>query len=264
MNIFIRELKANRKALIIWSACMALFVLAGMSKYTAYSAGGASADVFNDMSKTMRAMLGIADFDVSVMSGFFAFLFPYIEVTVGIHAAILGAGMIAKEERDKTTEFLIVKPVSRAAIITSKLLAALVNVAVINIVTLLSSLAMVPVYNKGEDISAEIIMFLVSMFIVQLIFLSLGALLAALLRKPKASGSIATGVLLSAYVISKVTDINEDLNVINIFSPLKYFSLTRIVNGDGLDLVIVLLCLLLIGIFSALTYFFYLRRDLNV
>ncbi|HEX2927464.1 MAG TPA: ABC transporter, partial [Ruminiclostridium sp.] len=49
MNIFIRELKANRKALIIWSVCMFLFVLSGMAKYTAYSSGGATGDVFEKM-----------------------------------------------------------------------------------------------------------------------------------------------------------------------------------------------------------------------
>ena len=73
MNIFLRELKANRKALIIWSVCMVLFVLSGMSKYTAYSAGGASADLFAKMPFSLKALLGIGSFDVSTMPGFFAF-----------------------------------------------------------------------------------------------------------------------------------------------------------------------------------------------
>jgi ABC-2 type transport system permease protein len=100
MNVFIRELKANRKALMIWSVCMVLFVLSGMSKYTAYSAGGASVDVFDKIPKTLKAILGIASFDVTKMNGFFAFLFPYLEITTAIHAVLLGNTIIAKEERD--------------------------------------------------------------------------------------------------------------------------------------------------------------------
>ena len=263
MNIFLRELKSNRKALIIWSICMFFFVLSGMGKYTAYSAGGNS-EVFDKMPHTMKALLGFGSFDVTTMSGFFALLFAYIAVTAAIHAALLGSGIIAKEERDKTTEFLMVKPVPRATIITSKLLAALINIIVINLVTLASSIVMVGAYNKGEDISGVIVMFLLSMFIIQLIFLSLGAMLSALMKKPKASGSLAVGILMISYIISKVTDLTDSVNALNIFSPFKYFSYESILKGEGLSLGISLLSLVLAAAFSALTYFFYLKRDLKV
>lgn len=263
MNIFLRELKANRKALIIWSVCIFLLVLSGMGKYTAYSSG-ATSDVFSKMPYSLKALLGIGTFDVTTMSGFYAFLFPYIEITAAIHAVLLGSGIIAKEERDKTTEFLMVKPVSRATIITSKFLAALVNVVVINIVTLISSFLMVGAYNKGKDISTEVAIFLLSMFIVQLIFLSLGALLSAILKNAKASGSLAAGILFGSFVISKITDLTDRVNFLNVLSPFKYFSYENIVNGYGLSFGIVILSLLLVSVFSISTYFFYLKRDLSI
>lgn len=264
MNIFLRELKSNRKALIIWSVCMFLGVLSGMSKYTTYSSGGAASQALTQLPHSMRALFGMGSFNVSTMSGFFAFLFSYIVLAAAIHAALLGSGIIAKEERDKTTEFLIVKPISRTTVITSKFTAALVNVVVVNIVTLLSSFFLVAAYNKGKDISGEIAVFFLTMFIVQLIFLSLGAFLSAFMKNPKASGSIATSILLGSYVIAKITDLADHLNVLNILSPFKYFSYTDIVNGDGLNTVIVILALLLVAVFSASTYFFYQKRDLNV
>ncbi|MEG0775761.1 ABC transporter permease subunit [Clostridium sp.] len=263
MNIFLRELKANRKALIIWSVCMFLTVLSGMGKYTAYSSG-TTADVFAEMPFTLRALLGIGSLDVSTISGFFAFLFPYLAVIAGIHAALLGSGIIAKEERDKTTEFLMVKPVSRYTVLTSKLFAALVNVIIINLVTMVSSIVMVSAYNKGKDITGEVIMFLLSMFILQLIFLSLGGFLSGFMRKPKASGSLASAILMGAYVISKITDLTDRVNAINVLSPFKYFSYQDILNGKGLSLVNVILSILLVAVFSGLTYFFYRKRDLNI
>lgn len=266
MNIILRELKANRKALIIWSVCMFLLVASGMAKYTAYTSG--TGPSINELVKAMpfsiKALLGFGSFDMSAMSGYFALLFVYIELTAAIHAALLGAGIIAKEERDKTTEYLMIKPVSRAAIITSKLIAALINVIVINIVTLLSSLVMVAAYNKGKDISGEISVMMLSMFIVQLIFLSLGTVLAGCMRNPKASGSIATGILLIAYFVSKITDIVNNLSFLNLISPFKYFDLKNMVEGNGLNIGIVLLSLALVAVLSVLTYFFYQKRDLKV
>lgn len=263
MNIFFRELKANRKALIIWSICMFLGVLSGMAKYTAYSSG-ANIDVFQKMPYTLKALLGIGSLDVTKMSGFFAMLFPYLALATGIHAALLGSNIIAKEERDKTTEFLMVKPVSRKDIMTSKLLAALVNVVIVNLVTLVSSIVMVDAYNKGKDITGEVVMFLLSMFIIQLIFLSLGTLLSAFMKKPKASSSAATGILFGAYIISKITDLTDHVNVINVFSPFKYFDYKNIINGNGLNIGNIILSILLVAVFSVSTYFFYMKRDLNV
>lgn len=264
MNIFLRELKANRKALLIWCVCMILLIFSGMGKYTAYSGGGQSSNIFNDMPYSIKALLGFGSFDVTKMPGYFALLFLYIELAVSIHAVLLGAGIIAKEERDKTTEFLIVKPVSRTTIITAKLLAALFNVVILNLVSLVSSVFMVSYLNKGKDISGEIFVFMLSMFIVQLIFLSLGAVLAASLRKPKLSGSISVGILLTSFVFSKITDLTDRINVLNVFSPFKYFDYKNIVNEKGLDAVPVLFSLALIAVFSVFTYYCYRKRDLSI
>lgn len=260
MNVFLRELKANRKALIIWSLCMFLIVLSGMSKYTVYSSGNSN-ELFNKMPYSLKALFGIGSFDMSKMSGFFASLFPYIELTAAIHAVLLGSGIIAKEERDKTTEFLMVKPVSLNTILTSKLLAAFVNVLVLNIVTLISSIVMVNNYNKGKDISGEIVMLILSMFIVQLIFLSLGALISVFMKNSKISGSAAAGILFGSFIISKITDFTDKINIINVLSPFKYFSYQDIVNGNGISASISIISLVLITIFSGLAYFFYRRRD---
>ncbi|MFB0920076.1 MAG: ABC transporter permease subunit [Oscillospiraceae bacterium] len=264
MNIFIRELRANRKALIIWSVCMFLLILSGMAKYTAYSSGGQNAAVFNEMPYSVKALLGMGSFDVTTMAGYFGMLFLYIELAVAIHAALLGAGIIAKEERDKTTEFLMIKPVSRKTVITAKLLAAFVNVAVVNIVTLASSVVMVSAYNKGPDLTGEVMLFMLSMFIVQLIFLTLGAALAAFMKNPKSSGSFTMGLLLLAFVISKITDLTDKLNALNVLSPFNYFSYADLAGGKGLDALIVILSALLIAALAASAYVFYPKRDLTV
>lgn len=264
MNVFIRELRANRKALIIWSVCMILLVASGMTKYTAYTGGGQNIQVFNDLPYSVRALLGMGSFDVTTMSGYFAMLFLYTELTVAIHAVLLGSGIIAKEETDKTTEFLMAKPISRKAVITAKLLAAIFNIAIVGIITSVSSVEMVAAYNKGKDITGEVMVFMASMFIVQLIFLSLGAAISSYMRRPKTAGSIATGVLVASFVISKVTDLTDKVNFLNLLSPFKYFSYADIVAGKGLNTVSVILSILLTAVLFASTYVFYPKRDLNV
>lgn len=264
MNLFIRELKANRKSLIIWCICMALLILSGMGKYTAYSSGGEGSQALADLPQTLKSLLGMGSFDVTTMSGFYALLFLYIEIAAGIHAVLLGSGIIAKEERDKTTEFLMTRPLSRSAVVYAKLAAALVNVVVLNAVTLGVSLAVVSGYNKGPDISAEIAVFLLSMLFVQLIFLTLGMLLAAVLRNAKTSGSISAGVLLGAFVIYEFTELNQKLHVLNVLTPFKYFSYGDMAAGLGLHPGVTAVSLLMSAAFAWGAVYFYRKRDLGL
>lgn len=264
MNVFIRECRAHRKALIIWSICMFMLVVSGMGKYTAYASGGAGGEVFDTLPHTMKVILGFGEFDVTAMSGFYAFLFPYIQLTVAIHAVLLGSGILAREERDKTTEFLMAKPISRRVILTSKLLAALFNVVVINIVCILSSIAIVSTFDTGEDITKEILLLHATMFVVQLIYLTLGTVIAATLRKSKKSGTIAVNILLAGYVITKITGLVEELKFLNVLAPLDYFSLEKAVKQGEVSIPVTLLSLALAAAFALMTYYSYQRRDMNI
>ncbi len=264
MNILLRELKANRRSLLIWCASMAVGVLAGMAKYTAFSAGDASAELLDAFPETMRSLLGFGSFDVTEMAGFFAFLFLYIAVAAGLHAAILGSGIVAKEESDKTSEFLNTRPVSRAAVLIAKLSAAFLNLLILNAVTLVSSVAMVGKYNKGESVTAEIVLFFVSLLFVQTIFVTLGALIAAALKKTKSAVSLTVGAALLALIVTEITNLYGKLDFLKILTPFSYFSYERLVAGDGLSPVIAALSLLLIAVFTAMTYRFYKKRNFNV
>ncbi|WOO36340.1 ABC transporter permease subunit [Anaerocolumna sp. AGMB13020] len=264
MNILKHEMKSNLKSLLIWSISMALLVISGMGKYTAYAAGGDSSDIFDKMPHTMKALFGFASFDVKTLSGFYAFLFTYIAITLAIHAVLLGNSIVAKEERDKTTEFLMAKPVSRRAILTAKLLSAAINLVLLNAVTLVSSLLIAASFDGGSELTSVIIWLLVSMLILQVLFLSFGTLLASRKIKTKATGSIASGIVIATYFLAKITDLTDRLNFLNILSPFKYFSYPEIIKGNGLNIFIVVLTLLLSVFLIWGAYKLYTKRDLAV
>jgi ABC-2 type transport system permease protein len=123
---------------------------------------------------------------------------------------------------------------------------------------------MVAKYNNGKDITAEIIVFFLSMLIIQLIFLSLGALISAFMRNPKGAGAVASSIVIGAFIISEITSVDDHLNALNVLSPFKYFSYNRIIAGNGLNPGIVALSIVLIGVLTVSAYFFYKKRDLNI
>ncbi len=107
MNIYRREMKAHRWGLLFWCLGMLFLVMSGMAKYAAYKGAGQSvAEIMAGIPKSMQVIFGLSGFDLTKASGFYGILFLYMAVMAAVHAVLLGASVIAEEERDKTSEFL--------------------------------------------------------------------------------------------------------------------------------------------------------------
>ncbi|KUO49071.1 MAG: ABC transporter [Desulfitibacter sp. BRH_c19] len=265
MNVFIREMKANRKSLIIWSIGVFLMVASSMGKYAALSASGQSInDLLGQMPNSLKAIMGLGTFDLSTVIGYYGVLFIYLVVMATIHAAMLGANIISKEERDKTAEFLLVKPISRNKIITSKLSATLVNILVLNLVTFVSSIVMVQKYSNGESVIGDITVLMIGMFMLQLIFLFIGTAIAAISKNPKTATSLSTGILLITFILSVAIDINSRIENLKYLTPFKYYEAKNLLLDGGFDAVYVILSAVIIPVLFSTTYVFYRKRDLNV
>lgn len=264
VNIFWREMKSNRKSLIFWSIGVFFMVAAGMSKYAGLSASGQSmSEMMAGMPKSLQAMLGIGALDLNKASGYYGLLFLYLLLMATIHAVMLGANIISKEERDKTSEFLFAKPVSRNHIITSKFLAAFMNIVIFNIVTFLASVMLVGQYSKGEAVNGDIAYTMLGMLLLQLLFMVIGTAVAAVSTKPKVAGSLSTGILLLTFMLSIAIDLNDKLESLKYITPFKYFEAKNVMYGGGLDLVFVLLSLGITVVLCAVTYVYFAKRDLR-
>ncbi|WKV10144.1 ABC transporter permease subunit [Thermoanaerobacterium sp. CMT5567-10] len=266
MNIYLRELKANGKSLFIWCIIMIAFVAASMGKYAAssYISGQSLNDIISKMPDAVKSMFGAGTFDLSKAIGFYGAMFIYVVLMAAIHASMIGANIISKEEDDKTAEFLMSKPVSRINVITSKLLASFTNIAIFNIVTLLSSLFLVNYYSKGENVTDDILKLMIGMFILQMIFMSIGIGLSALFKNSKLASPVTVGVMLVTYVLSLAIDIDSNLSGLKYFTPFKYFDAKSLIYGKGFEIIYIVLSILIISVFICVTYVFYKKRDLEI
>jgi len=265
MNVFMREMKAARKSLVIWCIGAVLMVGSSMGKYAGLSATGQSLnDLLRQMPKSLQAIMGIGTFDLSTVSGYYGVLFVYLAVMATIHATMLGANIISKEERDKTAEFLFVKPISRNKIITSKLSASLANVLIFNLVTLFSSVFIVQRYSNGEEVIDDIKILMVGMFILQLIFLFIGTAIAAISKNPGTAAALSTVILLITFILSVAIDMSSRIENLKYLTPFKYYDAKNLMADGGFDAVYLILSAAIIAALLSTTYIFYRGRDLNL
>lgn len=265
MNLFFRELKAHRKGLLFWSIGMLLMVLSGVAKFYGYSGNGQSNinGMLELFPKSLQVLFGLEGFDLTMASGVYGILFMYIALMAVIHAVLLGTDLISKEERDKTTEFLFAKPISRTKVVTAKLLAGVVNIVVLNLVTLVSAIYTVAYYSKDTSANADIVLLTYALFLLQLLFLLVGASVAAISKRARTASGLATTILLVTFILYFAINLSGKIDVLKYLTPFKYFEARTIIANGQLDPFYVGLSIVLTLALVATTYVTYKKRDLS-
>jgi ABC-2 type transport system permease protein len=201
---------------------------------------------------------------MTTLQGYFGVMFSYNALLVTVFGVLLGSETLTKEERDKTADFTLVLPVSRRRVLTAKLLAAVLQCLVLVLVLWGSALAFTTSYGPTPEFYGFIARTAVANFLLALIFLALGLLLASVIKNFRRSSAAAMALLLGSFFISLITAWDKRLEFLRFFSPFKYFDpLPLLNNADfnwpllGLNVAITLICL-------AAAYLFYQRRDLLI
>lgn len=264
MNIFLRELRANFKSLLIWSAIVIVFNYVGFSKFSAYYNNPEMLAILDAMPPAMLAAFSMNSFNLTTVTGFFGIMVIYFGLILCIAAAMWGSGVISKEERDKTVEFSLTLPVTRGRVVTAKLAAMVVNCLVLLLITWGITLVSAQQYNPDSEFYDFVAIGTLSFLILQMIFLALGVFLGCAMKNHKQSGSVAVWILLGTYFLSILIGLNKDLDSLKYLTPFKYFEPITLLRESSLETTFVLLSLAIIAVFLAGAYATYSKRDLYI
>ncbi len=264
MNIIKRELRANMKSLIIWSSIIVVFVVMMMYEFSAYYNNPEMSAVLDSMPKALLDAFSMGSANLTTVSGYLSIAAVYFSLMLGIFAVLLGSSIISKEERDKTVEFFLALPISRQRILVSKLIAAIINCIIINIVTVLAILITTIRYEKIANFNKFFALLMLGIFIIQMIFLSIGMFLAAIMKRYKKSGTYSISILLALYFFSIFVSLSEKMEFFKYITPFKFFEAQNILNQGKLDGTYLLISLGIIVFAMIGTFVFYPKRDLHI
>lgn len=213
---------------------------------------------------TVQAIFGMTGLSLTTLSGYFGVLFIYILVILSIHAGMLGAGLLADEERDRTTEFLLVKPRSRSAIITQKLLAGFLCLVVLWGVVVVTTLAATLSLSNTGEFMRDFWHFMIALGLTQVTVFFLGSFAASLTKNPKLPTRIVASIVFVSYLLFALVKLAPNLDVLKYISLFWYFDAVKVINDGALQplSIIVFSTLALVSLVG--TYVFYRRRDVNV
>lgn len=265
MNIFLRELKANTRSLLFWSLFILFFIYMGISKYTAFTA--TDSDIMSMLDSIPPAVLEALQlnaFNLTTITGYYGVMQSYFALMAAVFAVLLGNGIIAKEERDKTVEFSLTLPIPRHRLITGKVAAAVVNCVVFVLVMWAGSVFSVQPFEPDPAFYDYLVRLMAANFFIALIFLAIGVLLGAALKEYKQSGSVSVFILFGTFILSIISALSEQLAFLKYFSPFTYFDPLKLLHESHFEPGYLLLSAAIIAVSLTAAYLSYSRRDLYI
>jgi ABC-2 type transport system permease protein len=210
----------------------------------------------------MRAAFGLDSVDLSTVLGFFTLVLLFVQLCLAIQASNYGFGLVSIEENELTADFLLTKPVSRAQVMTSKLLAALTSLALTNLAVWASTFAALALFRGEREYELRtLLLLLLSLAVFQLFFLSVGLVISLLVKRVRSVVPYALGLGFGAYVLSAFSGVLGDV-ALELITPFKHLDPAFIVQQGAYDAPLVLLNVGVTLVSLAASYWLYLRRDI--
>ena len=266
MNVFRREMRANYKSLLVWVLVIAGFNVMVLSIYPSFAADSAKLEaLLSAYPEQLTKIFGLDRLNLGDPLGFFGTEIYFMVLLFGsIFAAILGAGLLAKEEDEKTIEFLLARPVTRARILADKVLTYVVCVVAFNIlVGALSYAAFAMLVTQAYSVKALLLLLVAPVF-VHLTFASLGFLMALFFTRRRAVYSVTIGLVVGLYFLGAAALLARGFEWLKWLSPFRYVDAANIVTSQSISVVNVLILLAVNVAAVAATYALYRRRDIMV
>ena len=194
MTLLKHELKQGFKALAIWTASIGFLIAICLFLFPEMKG---EMDNVSDMFASMgsfTAAFGMDRLNFGTLIGFYAVECGNILGLGGaFFASLIAVSALAKEEKERTAEFLLSHPVSRVSVISSKLAALVVQIVVMNVVIFALSAACIAIIGE-EPAWKEICLLHLAYFLLQLELAGICFGLSAFLRR----GSLGIGLGIAA------------------------------------------------------------------
>ena len=261
MTIFKQEIKSQRIPILIWSLSIGLMISFCVLMYPQMkSEMDQVTDMFSSMG-SFSAAFGMDKLNFGTLIGFYAVEGGNILGIGGaFFAAIVAISALAKEEKDRTAEFLFTHPVSRVRVITEKLLSVGAILLIMNAIVMICSVCSVLII--GEKIEWDVlILFHVASLLMQFEIAGICFGISAFISK---SGlGLGIGLAAMLYFVNLIANISESAKKLKYITPFSYTEGSDIISDSALNISYIIPGMVLMCVGIAAAYVKYTRKDLQ-
>lgn len=264
-NLLSKELKRNRKNLLIWLMIVMVLTFIVMSIFPyMQNIGAEMAQVMSNIPEGITKAMGIdASTWSSILGLYNTYYGIYIVVLISIFASSTGATIISKEERDGTAEFLMSKPISRANIFNTKVLALFSLTAIIYFVQVFTAFFGVIVFGEKDANWSTFITMHINGLVLTLFFTCVGVFLSMYLQPKMNFMGMVVGIVFGSYFLNAISNAAETISWIGYFSPFHYLDFSVADPDYNLNFLAITIFLSVSILLLTVSYRAYERKDIG-
>ncbi|WP_438433828.1 ABC transporter permease subunit [Gorillibacterium sp. sgz500922] len=262
MNMLRQEWRSLGRSTLTWTLSLAATAVLLLALFPGFSRDAADfSRMLDSYPEAVRKALGVTVDTMTTLTGYYAFVLLYVSLAGAIQAMNLGLGLLSRETREKTADFLLTKPVTRSRVVTAKLGAALLALLVTNLGYQAAALAMAASVADRIDYGTYALLTL-TLPLIQLVFFALGFILAAALPRIRSVLTLSLGLVLGFFVIGMVDSIVGE-RAGRYLSPFRYYDRSYILGHGSYESEFALLTAALVLLLTAGAYLLYRRKDIH-
>ena len=261
MTLIKHELRQGRISFLIWTASVGFLLAVCVFLFPEMKGQMEDVgDVFSSMGSFSDAF-GMDRLNFGTLLGFYAIECGNVLGLGGaFFAALCGAGILSKEEKDRTAEFLLTHPVSRARIVTEKLVSAYAQIIAMNLIIYGISLGSIAAI--GESVPwKELNLLHLAYFLLQAELAGICFGISAFVRR--GSAGIGLGIAAGMYFLNLVANIAQAAEFLKYITPFGYAEGADIIEKGCLDGTLVAIGLALGAIGIGAAYGKYCGKDIR-
>ena len=261
MTVVLHELKRGKTSFLIWTGAIG-FLLAVCIFIFPEMKG--EMDQYSEMFASMgsfTAAFGMDKLNFGTLTGYYAVECGNVLGLGGaFFAALCAVSMLGKEEKERTAEFLLAHPVSRARIVTEKLIAVFIQITAMNVI--IYALSVGSIAATGETIPwKEMNLLHIAYYVLQLELAGICFGISAFIRKGGAG--IGLGVAAIMYFLNIIANITESAEFLKYVTPYGYCDGSAIVSDGTVDGVKMAIGTAVCAAGIAAAYIKYTKKDIH-
>lgn len=261
MTIIRHELKQGLVSLLIWTASIGFLLAVCVFLFPEMKSEMDEVSKMFASTGSFSEAFGMDQVNFGTLLGFYAVECGNILGLGGaFFAALCGISALAKEEKEHTADFLFTHPIGRSRVITEKLLAALLQIVLMNVIVLLLSIGSITVI--GEELPwKEILLLHLAYFLLQIEITCICFGVSAFIRR----GSLGIGLGIAAvlYFFNIIANISENADFLKLITPFGYAEGSDIVANSSLEIGLIILGMAYGVVGLVVAYLKYCKKDIE-
>lgn len=261
--LFLREMKASVKLLIIFGAIMTMYVSCIIGLYDPVTME--MLDSFTEAMPEIMAAVGMTagatnllGFMISYLYGFILLIFPMV------FSILRGNGLVAGYIDTDSMVYLAAAPVKRRTIAITQMLALLSGISILIIYTTLIEIVIAQVLFPGELILSELLGLNVGLLFLHFLIGGICFCSSCIFSESKYSALFGAGIPALMYVINMIASVGGSAENIKYLTFFTLFDPNGLVVNDSNALIKVLFLLIGALVFYPVGIAVFCEKDLHI